>query len=189
MSDTHLDKIAHIMEMFGQQQAKSLGSYCNYTCSRAESPIEAIFGRALIAQANLIIHNADVYLYEMNKQIPFEVIKEELTTLDRSRFGIWSQVPFDRFRLDFLIGFKGSAGIWFAAIECDGHDFHERTADQATRDKSRDRKLQIMGLLAFRFTGREIWNDAWAAAGSVVQALQDRDIEAFHKEMEREERS
>ncbi len=42
-------------------------------------------------------------------------------------------------------------------IECDGHDFHERTKEQAQRDKKRDRELQAAGYKVFRFTGSEIW--------------------------------
>lgn len=188
MSATVEDKISAVLAAFGRAEAKTLGSMGQLYCSTSESPIEAIFGRALIGQ--ILTHSPGVaYFYEMNKSVPFEIIKAELSAYPDHRFGIWAQVPLDSFRLDFLLGFKGASGTWLAAVECDGHEFHERTADQATRDKSRDRKLQIMGLMAFRFTGREIWADAWNAAGSVVAALLDRDIAAFAKEMNREDGS
>lgn len=41
-------------------------------------------------------------------------------------------------------------------VELDGHDFHERTPEQAQRDKSRDRDLQRLGWHVLRFTGREV---------------------------------
>lgn len=41
-------------------------------------------------------------------------------------------------------------------IECDGHDFHERTAEQASLDKNRDRELLNAGYPVMRFTGSEI---------------------------------
>jgi very-short-patch-repair endonuclease len=41
-------------------------------------------------------------------------------------------------------------------VELDGHDFHERTPDQAQSDKSRDRELQALGWHVMRFTGREV---------------------------------
>jgi len=44
------------------------------------------------------------------------------------------------------------------AIYCDGHEFHERTKEQAKRDRSIDRKLQQDGWRVFRFTGSEIFN-------------------------------
>lgn len=45
-------------------------------------------------------------------------------------------------------------------IECDGHDFHERTKYQAKRDRSRDRSIQAMGFKVLRFTGSEIFRNA-----------------------------
>jgi len=45
------------------------------------------------------------------------------------------------------------------AVECDGHDFHERTKEQAARDRSRDRALQTGGYTVMRFTGSEIHRD------------------------------
>ena len=44
-------------------------------------------------------------------------------------------------------------------VECDGHDFHERTKEQAARDKKRDRAIQELGVPIFRFTGSEIHRD------------------------------
>lgn len=52
----------------------------------------------------------------------------------------------------------------FVAVECDGHDFHERTKEQAERDKRRDRDLQSIGWTIARFTGSEIVRDPVAAA-------------------------
>lgn len=41
-------------------------------------------------------------------------------------------------------------------IECDGHDFHDRTKQQAAYDRARDRELLQIGLYTIRFTGSEI---------------------------------
>lgn len=54
------------------------------------------------------------------------------------------------------------------AIECDGHDFHEKTKAQAKRDKKRDRDLQRVGFDGvMHFTGSEIWSDAGRCAEEV----------------------
>ncbi len=45
------------------------------------------------------------------------------------------------------------------AIYCDGHDFHEKTPEQAFRDRNIDRELQSMGFRVLRFTGSEIKNN------------------------------
>jgi very-short-patch-repair endonuclease len=44
-------------------------------------------------------------------------------------------------------------------IECDGHDFHEKTKEQARKDKKRDRDLIALGYKVLRFTGSEIYNN------------------------------
>jgi very-short-patch-repair endonuclease len=38
-------------------------------------------------------------------------------------------------------------------VECDGHDFHEKTKQQVTKDNRRERELQIAGWHVFRFSG------------------------------------
>lgn len=53
-------------------------------------------------------------------------------------------------------------------VECDGHAFHERTKEQAAKDKSRDRDLVASGYTVFRFTGSEIHNKAHNCADEVV---------------------
>lgn len=57
------------------------------------------------------------------------------------------------------------------AIELDGHDFHERTKEQAARDKSRDRLLQFHGWKAVRFTGSEIFRGAAACVAEAETLL------------------
>ncbi len=59
------------------------------------------------------------------------------------------------------------------AIELDGHDFHDRTKEQARRDKSRDRALTAKGWTVLRFTGSEVHADAyqcWADVFAVIKA-------------------
>lgn len=53
-------------------------------------------------------------------------------------------------------------------IECDGHEFHERTKEQAAKDRSKDRSAQLAGYKTFRFTGSELWRDPWKCAAEVV---------------------
>ncbi|MGG3012260.1 hypothetical protein ABEO98_22600 [Brevibacillus parabrevis] len=57
-----------------------------------------------------------------------------------------------KYRVDIALDclFKGENHSF--AIECDGHEFHEKTKEQAARDKQRDRDLQSMGYRALRCT-------------------------------------
>jgi hypothetical protein len=81
------------------------------------------------------------------------------------------QVRIGPYRVDFLFGSSGLGSNRGVVIECDGHDFHERTAGQAQRDKSRDRWLQVHGYMVLRFTGREIFKNAAGCAGETFDAL------------------
>lgn len=58
-------------------------------------------------------------------------------------------------------------------IECDGHDFHERTKEQASRDRSRDRAAQGAGHMMLRYTGSEIYRDPLGCARAAIKALAD----------------
>jgi hypothetical protein len=90
---------------------------------------------------------------------------------------ITPQVWIGDYRVDFLIGhlecepnkFTGDTFLdnW-VVVECDGHDFHEKTKEQAQRDKARDRYLVSAGFKVMRFTGSEIWRDPTACA---IEAL------------------
>lgn len=56
------------------------------------------------------------------------------------------------YRLDYA--FLSSGGR--LCIEFDGHSFHERTPEQASRDRARDRQLQIAGWTVLRYTYSEV---------------------------------
>jgi very-short-patch-repair endonuclease len=80
------------------------------------------------------------------------------------------QYQIGRHRVDFAILINGVANEEIKiVVECDGHDFHEKTKQQAARDKSRDRDLQIDGWKVFRFTGSEIWRDHEKCADHVAK--------------------
>lgn len=58
-------------------------------------------------------------------------------------------------------------------VECDGHDYHERTKEQAQRDRERDRLLQYHGYPIFRFTGSEIYKDPMGCTRQVIEFLME----------------
>lgn len=77
------------------------------------------------------------------------------------------QLPFGR--VDFLIAAEGLEPRRFRQliVECDGHAFHERTKEQAAKDRNRDREAVLAGYDVFRFTGSELWRDPWGCAAKV----------------------
>jgi hypothetical protein len=58
------------------------------------------------------------------------------------------------------------------AVEVDGHEFHEKTKEQAARDKRRDRELQQEGWNVFRFTGSEVWRDPFDCCAQINKFIQ-----------------
>jgi len=56
-------------------------------------------------------------------------------------------------------------------IECDGHDFHEKTKQQAQRDKQRERNLIAEGHTVIRFTGSEIYDNPYKCAREIIQII------------------
>ena len=64
-------------------------------------------------------------------------------------------------------------------IECDGHDFHERTKEQAKKDRAKDRAFISEGLDLLRFTGSEIYNDHARCSDDILNFM--------HKKMNNKE--
>lgn len=68
---------------------------------------------------------------------------------------IETQVPVGRYRADIVVTTLTNPEQTLV-VECDGHQYHEKSRDQAAKDKVRDRFLQSMGYTVFHFTGAEI---------------------------------
>lgn len=85
---------------------------------------------------------------------------------------IFPQANIGPYYLDFLLLFKNSAQtILGMAVECDGHEFHEKTKEQAARDKKRDRYIVMHSIPMLRFTGAEIHYKAADCAEEVHRAM------------------
>jgi len=86
-----------------------------------------------------------------------------------------------KYRVDFLME-KDEYLPGSLAIECDGHDFHERTKEQAARDRRRDRELTGAGFRVFRFTGSEIAKDPLACVQEILDYHTSCVLAAMSKE-------
>lgn len=74
-------------------------------------------------------------------------------------------------KVDFLLWFAMGTHRGGIAIECDGHEFHEKNKEQAARDKRRDREILAAGYPVMRFTGSEIFRDAIGCAEQIHEPL------------------
>lgn len=100
--------------------------------------------------------------------------------------GVLMQVPISDYRADFVLyGISATCANraeWLKlplVIECDGHDFHERTKEQAKRDRKRDRALMAAGYHVMRFTGAEIWRDPHACVEEALSFIQKKQDDHF----------
>jgi len=67
------------------------------------------------------------------------------------------QIEGKRYRADIGISVQDLQGrSHHFVIECDGHEFHEKTKEQVMRDRKRERDMMSEGYVVIRFTGSEI---------------------------------
>jgi len=125
----------------------------------AESPIEALFAGALA----ILVPSLDEYAAPQ---------------LWPGWFAVDQQFQFGNYHVDVCLcaeinladGKQSHTPI--VAVECDGHQFHERTKEQAARDKKRDRWFAQQGICLFRFTGSEIFKSPFECAFEVIRHVQ-----------------
>jgi very-short-patch-repair endonuclease len=101
--------------------------------------------------------------------IETKLLKEVINLKDTYDFEIDTQVDFSvngrNYRAEIFIEFKNPKRK--ILVECDGHDFHEKTKEQVQKDKQRDRDFLSAGIITLRFTGSEIWKNAKGCASEI----------------------
>ena len=126
-----------------------------------KNPIERIMGAILIG-----CYNGSSF-FSFCEAYPFEP-----STI------ICTQEKIGNYRVDFIVStticnpysYKEKV-LSNIIIECDGHDFHEKTKEQAKYDKKRDRYLTNLGYKVLHFTGSEIYNDFSSIAQEIENAV------------------
>ncbi len=139
-----------------------------------DSPIEKLFFGALQAHVFLGASEYSRLFVADDEDVERRALANERNIGESPTLIIRSQAQLDGWRVDFLIhaydfARKGGPMGWRKLIvECDGHDFHERTKQQAAKDRSRDRNVQLNDYSVLRFTGSELYKDAWGCAEQVT---------------------
>lgn len=124
------------------------------------TPIEIIFDVAFFIYSGFAVSdNVDAVF----PCCQLELIKQEPVFIDGKKY-----IP------DFL--FDGSQADCYdspktervrgikVAIECDGHEFHQKTKLQVARDNERELALKMHGYDVIRFSGSQIYNDPLGCA-------------------------
>jgi very-short-patch-repair endonuclease len=128
-----------------------------------ESPIERAMATSIVMLARLRWDHV-VFIPKG------EAIRPHSPIMGCSTLQVAPQFSIGKYRVDLLIGYAGAGGLseGYIAVECDGHDFHDRTKQQAQRDKSRDRDISASVAKVIRFTGSEIYRDPWKCADEAI---------------------
>ena len=124
-----------------------------------ESPIEQIMALRL----SDFIHSRSKYKMELEDGIDIIEAQNQVEIMLKTA----------TYRVDFkipILDLISNQGINFI-IECDGHDFHEKTKEQVARDKKRDRAFVAAGYKVIRFAGSEIWNDPLGCAHEALTMI------------------
>jgi very-short-patch-repair endonuclease len=106
--------------------------------------------------------------------LPIEYHDEQLLITPQAKIGEYS--------VDFLLSWKSREIVPRSetrldlkevsinvVVECDGHEFHEKTKQQASADKKRDRMLQKLGYKVFRYSGSDVFSNPEICANEVIQ--------------------
>ena len=67
-------------------------------------------------------------------------------------FYFFPQYKIGKYIVDFLVGYDNEGLEQKVVIECDGHDFHEKTKEQVAYDKKRERFLTSNGYIVLRYS-------------------------------------
>jgi very-short-patch-repair endonuclease len=142
------------------------------------SPIEQRMGAALLYAIKSREHFGDgeseFFIIDPGRHAFEDLVFSDKPSVTKN-IDIYPQLPVGKYKADFFVRFDGwLGGRAIGVIECDGHDFHERTKEQAKRDKERDRYFQSLGLLVLRYTGSEIYRDPLRCALDALNTFEKR---------------
>jgi hypothetical protein len=136
------------------------------------SPTELILGQAIFNKldeqpgSRCWVYSADEYRQAMAEQMDVEPALVALVP----------QLPISEVGdVDFGIFKPSISKRWpLAVVECDGHEFHQLTHEQASNDRRRDRRLQRYRIPFMRFTGTDVVRGSEEFAQEVVDFVSDR---------------
>lgn len=134
---------------------------------RCKSPIQRVLAAAMVTVIHEDLSYDSIFLREdeevwaKNKRIH----PNQIWT------GIYPQSKVGPYTADFLVIMPTDHGPKYLVIECDGHNYHERTKEQAAHDRKRDRWMASNGITVIRFTGSEIWEDPEGCVEDIIEVI------------------
>lgn len=127
-----------------------------YSLKDCESPIEQLLAVSL-ERINLLgfcHYNPFIDVIAIEKQQDIKISKKVT------------------YRVDFLITVHyKNQGMKGFVIECDGHEFHQKTKEQVEKDNQKTRDLQMKGFEVTRFSGTEIYHRSYLCATEIRKLI------------------
>ncbi|WP_160648073.1 endonuclease domain-containing protein [Chengkuizengella marina] len=124
------------------------------------------------------LYEATFKYYEENIPSPIEriamieLVDEFQGEISLNKAKLETQKRIGKYTVDFYFQYINSFDEKLEIIiECDGHDFHEKTKEQAAHDKKRDRFLTEQGYFVLRFTGSEIVKEPRVITESIYSII------------------
>lgn len=132
--------------------------HVGFDYSECQSPIEVIFNLAF-----------DLLTY--TRHAPFSILTPQYAIYDEHKV---------KYYLDFcyhaadMLGEDSPNSTFRLAIECDGHEFHERTKEQVIHDNEKDYYLKMQGWDVLHFSGSEIYKSPEDCAFRAMKYIEEK---------------
>lgn len=159
--------IADMAAAESERQVGELASRLGSLAAYVESPIERRFVHALLLESDASI--VEMVRPDDEEAAPMPL---RLGEIPDTKLVIHPQRRLGRYRVDFYLAFI-ECGLPFSEVlvECDGHDWHDRTKKQAAHDRKRQNWLIAQGFQILRFTGSQIHHNAVQCASDTLDLL------------------
>lgn len=76
-----------------------------------------------------------------------------------------------KYYVDFYIVLASLCNDVDVVVECDGHEFHQKTKEQVTHDNEREYEIKKAGYDVLRFSGSQIYNAPFKCANDIFDYL------------------
>lgn len=156
------------------QRAKEVYFQCLFECGLQPnnhiSSFHAIYGFNF-EQCNSPIEVIFKLAFDM---ISFTEIPEEIYLLPQYEIAVDGRKYFADFVFltdEELYEFTRFEHKYRLVIECDGHDFHEKTKQQVAKRNKRDMDLKIAGYDVIHFSGSQIFDDPISCAKDALSLI------------------
>jgi hypothetical protein len=166
---------------------KEMEAFFNAPQNRPEMPVEVLLHCESPIERLLAVSLAGALVPKMNyiyRNMDYNEVLTEITPQYVICIGKDNKYRCDLFlSVSFILSDSELIKVE-CVIECDGHDFHEKTKEQVARGKRRDRDLISMGYDVIHFSGSEIWHDVDACSQYIcdfIEKKHDRLLEQLRK--------